>query len=362
MSTIASQETLASQETSRTLPYAPSWIDRLTDWVRARPLPPWLTYLLLGVALALIEMAIKWSDGTYPVGTIDYYHLAVAATGPTILTLLHYLDDWAADALAAFRPAMRVDEAEYRLLRYELTTLPRWFALAVTALFGIFVTGGIALLSSPAQSAELRILTSPLAAVVDMALFVFIWALVGTIAYHTVHQLRMASRIHRDYAQINLFQPSPLYAFSRLTSRTALGLAFVGYGWYLIQSGFQSLSGLYNVVTAFPALVLAVATFVLPLLGIHRMLQAEKDKLVSEAARRMEMVIAELHRSTDQGDFEKMAGLNSAMDGLVKEQSVLEKIPTWPWQTETLRGFVTALLLPLVLWFITKLLERFANF
>ena len=362
MSTLATQETVASDETPRTLPYAPGWVDRLTDRVRALPLPPWLTYLWCAIALAAVQTAVKWSDGTYPVPDVFIYHLAIAATGPTVLALLHYLDDWAANALAEFRPAMRVDEAQYRLLHYQLTTLPRWPSVAVTALFGIGVTGSIALLSSPEQNAEIKIFTSPLASVVDAALFVLIWSLVGVLAYHTIHQLRMVTRIHSDYTHINLFQPRPLYAFSRLTSRTALGLAFIGYGWYLIQAGFQTLSGLYNIVTALPALVLAVATFLLPLLGIHRRLQVEKDRLQSEAGRRMETVIAELHRSTDEGDFVRMAGLTSAMDGFVKEQDVLEKISTWPWRTETLRGFVTALLLPLVLWFITRLIERFANF
>jgi hypothetical protein len=32
------------------------------------------------------------------------------------------------------------------------------------------------------------------------------------------------------------------------------------------------------------------------------------------------------------------------------EQSVLERIPTWPWQPETVRPMVTALALPMVLW------------
>src|SRR5512147_464564 len=153
MSMIATQGTLASEGKPESLPYAPSWVDRLTDRVRALRWPPWLTYLLLGLALAAIETAVKWTDQTYPVGTLFFYHIAMATTGPTILTLLHYLDDWAADALAAFRPAMRIDDSEYRQLLYELTTLPRWPALAVTAVFGIVVTGGIALSSSAAQNA-----------------------------------------------------------------------------------------------------------------------------------------------------------------------------------------------------------------
>ncbi|HET9494137.1 MAG TPA: hypothetical protein VFR15_07905, partial [Chloroflexia bacterium] len=99
MSTLATQETVASDETPRTLPYAPGWVDRLTDRVRALPLPPWLTYLWCAIALAAVQTAVKWSDGTYPVPEVFTYHLAIAATGPTVLALLHYLDDWAGSAL-----------------------------------------------------------------------------------------------------------------------------------------------------------------------------------------------------------------------------------------------------------------------
>ncbi len=37
---------------------------------------------------------------------------------------------------------------------------------------------------------------------------------------------------------------------------------------------------------------------------------------------------------------------------------MLEKMPTWPWQASTLRGLMTAVLLPLFLWLSQRLLER----
>jgi hypothetical protein len=54
-----------------------------------------------------------------------------------------------------------------------------------------------------------------------------------------------------------------------------------------------------------------------------------------------------------------MAGLNEAMEAVQRERDVLEKIPTWPWRGETVNVLSTALLLPAVLWFITRILERF---
>jgi len=43
---------------------------------------------------------------------------------------------------------------------------------------------------------------------------------------------------------------------------------------------------------------------------------------------------------------------------LLSEKAELASIPTWPWETATLRAVVTALVLPAVLWLITRILER----
>jgi hypothetical protein len=47
------------------------------------------------------------------------------------------------------------------------------------------------------------------------------------------------------------------------------------------------------------------------------------------------------------------------MEALVHERNVIEKVYTWPWQRETVSGLSTALLLPIILWLITKLLDAF---
>ncbi len=37
---------------------------------------------------------------------------------------------------------------------------------------------------------------------------------------------------------------------------------------------------------------------------------------------------------------------------------MVEKLPTWPWRQGTIGAFVTAILLPIGLWLVTRLLER----
>jgi hypothetical protein len=53
-----------------------------------------------------------------------------------------------------------------------------------------------------------------------------------------------------------------------------------------------------------------------------------------------------------------MDDLSKTISSLQIEQHLLEGIPTWPWRPETVRLLITALALPLGLWFIQYLLQR----
>ena len=47
------------------------------------------------------------------------------------------------------------------------------------------------------------------------------------------------------------------------------------------------------------------------------------------------------------------------MGRLIQQRDVLAKLPTWPWSTGTFRGFITAILLPLAIFAIQRLLLQF---
>jgi hypothetical protein len=53
-----------------------------------------------------------------------------------------------------------------------------------------------------------------------------------------------------------------------------------------------------------------------------------------------------------------MEELNFAITSLDIEVNSLKRVRTWPWEPETLQILVTALALPLGLWFIQLIVER----
>jgi len=49
-----------------------------------------------------------------------------------------------------------------------------------------------------------------------------------------------------------------------------------------------------------------------------------------------------LHGDVEGGDFGAMGGLAKAITGLSGEPALVKGASTWPWQSKTLRGFLTA--------------------
>ncbi len=68
-------------------------------------------------------------------------------------------------------------------------------------------------------------------------------------------------------------------------------------------------------------------------------------------------MFAELYGRVDAGELHSIDELRVTMASLETGQSMLTRIPTWPWRPETLRGLVSALLLPLVMFILQFVLQ-----
>lgn len=341
-------------------PYPPSWIDRLTGWIDQLPGPWWVFYVIAFVLLALIRHGLWWLDGSLPLGTIRPTLIAEVPLTFYPLALMHFLDRTAHRALRSFRPALAADERELRRLDYELTTLPRRVGLAAT-LIGLFM-GAATLFGDPSAYGLSPSVSWPLWAytLVDSAI-----SATFAVAFlvHAVRQLRLVSRIHRQADNINLFEKTPVYAFSTLTVRTGIGIVILLY-YYVYLFFVLNLGGtdyqpdVISITLIAGLLIVAAASFILPLYGMHIRLVEEKVQLVSQADRRFQATLHRLHQRLDQDDLDEMDNLNKALASLVIERDALAKISTWPWRPETLRGFLTSAALPVLIWLITAVLGR----
>jgi hypothetical protein len=201
---------------------------------------------------------------------------------------------------------------------------------------------------------------SPLGLVVRIAAESLVAALVLILLYHSARQLRAVSRIHAGVTKIDLLRPAPLYAFSRLTASIAIGIVLVLYV-ALPADPDAWPAATQNVLLFIPWLVLpmvvSVAAFVLPLRGMHASITAEKGRLMDSCARRIEEVTSRIHAAVDADDLSRADGLNKMLASLVMERDMLSKLPTWPWQSSTIGAIGTAIVLPIVLLLVTRLMD-----
>jgi hypothetical protein len=335
-------------------PYPPSWVNHLNAWVARRRWPGWYFYVGLWLVLVIVQVAVLWLEGAYPIGFIFPAQLFIPTMLALFLGMIRFLDSRADAALTTLRPALTATELERSQLRYQLTTMPFW----PTILASVVVVGSLALLgvlSGETEASIEALSASPIAYTLLLTVYWIGWWCFGAFAYHTLHQLRLINRIYTEYTRINLFRVSPLYAFSSVTAVTAVTLAIATYGWTALNP--ENLSDPVSIAVIFLITLLALVSFAWPLLGARRLMARERGQMLDEVSSRLRDAFVDLHQRLDDEKLNEVDDLIKAISILETERDTLNGISTWPWQPETLRFLVSALLLPLLLWVIQYVVQ-----
>jgi putative flippase GtrA len=345
---------MSEREPKTAIPYPPSWIDRLTAWIERLPGPAWLFYLA-GVLLTalLIEIAL-WIDGSVPFGTYG----AIKGIFPPfvfyLLALYHYLTYVGSRSLQAFRPLLDAGEAELARIDYRLTRLPRRWGWA-SVLLGLITTPPY-FLGDRLVFGDL-VPRTPLPTIVAVLAAAFFGTTFLAVIVRSIRQLQLVHTLHARAAKVSLLKLEPAHAFSRLTAATGIGVMLVMILGYLYSPG--SLGSTWVVLMYLVISSLAAVIFVVPVLGMRERLQQEKQRALDETGDLLQLNLDRLHdrvRDDDRGDVRAAI---DAIEALVRERELIGKISTWPWNPATVRGFASTLLLPIFLWLVTRLLERF---
>jgi hypothetical protein len=336
----------------REVPYHPSWIDRLSDWIDDLPGPAWLFYVLIICVSALLFNVAFWLDGTLPVGTFDPDPTSFAFYTFYWLGMYHYLSRVALRALQRFRPLLDVDETEYARIGYQLRVLPRGLGLVALPL-GV-ILGLSSVLESLGAGDELNF-QSVLGIALDVILTAFLSASLITLIIRSIRQLRLVSRLHERATHIDLLNLEPPHAFSDLTARTGVGVLLL-----LILSSLQvGLRTTLDVILTGSISMVAIGIFVIPLIGMRDRLEEEKKRRIQETNGLLRAATNRLQKGVRNEDYEGMNATEAAIGALMRQRELLGGIPTWPWDPRTLRGFASTLVMPIFIWLVTRILERF---
>jgi hypothetical protein len=336
-------------------PYKPSWIDRFTDWVERLPVPGWVFYMGLGLALVLVQVLFLWLDGGLIVAgqllPVMVFNALFTAFPPA---LIHVLDNQAVSALHTMKPTLKVTKARFDDLRYRLSTMPARATLIAGLFMLIFAILMEQLWIAPIRFAALE--QVPIFAVVFHIVDKTPALMLGALFYHTIRQLRLVNTIHANHTRVSLFNLGPLRAFSQLTASTAMGLVVGIYAWMLINPELLADPLSIGFVGLFS--VLAVAVFVWPLWSAHRLMEIEKARMLHEVDLHSQTVFSEFNQLLSDGDHTALERLNRTISSLEIQHRRISAIPTWPWRPETARVALSAIALPLVLTILQLLLQQ----
>jgi hypothetical protein len=158
---------------------------------------------------------------------------------------------------------------------------------------------------------------------------------------------------------INIFNLQPLYVPATLTAR--LGIIWILYlnANFLTSGAAAGISPSLSFVLAIAQILFAMAAFIIPLLGIRRKIGEHKVRLIRENARLLEKEYIKLRDAIDVDDYGAVDEINQSVETIMIFRAELDKTPTWPWRQETIRGFLSAVLLPIFIWLVQRLLSQF---
>lgn len=337
--------------------YAPSWVNVLTRWFEDLPGPTWLPYgvgIVAAVALQLVQAPADFLTGDLaPQNAFALVYYAALPFGT--LALIHRLDGLASHALAGVRPILRATDLEFAKMHRELTVAPARPAWIITgAAYFVTIAGFIA---DPSGSG-LTGYSAP-ALVVRTLWEGGISAIFLILIAHTIRQLRLIGSINDRIVGIDLFDQTPLYAMSRLTSTTAIGFIVLLVPSLILFPTAADVSSVVITVAWYSfAVVVAGAAFLLPLRGVHDRLVDGKRDLQSEVGRRLSATLVRIHDSVDANDSAATEAAHQTLATLIAERDLVSRVPTWPWSASALTGFLSAVLLPLILFVIQQGLSR----
>jgi hypothetical protein len=339
------------------VPYRPSWVDLGIGRLERLPGPTWLAFLVLAVCGVLLAEGLVALAGRDLAQTGPRFVL-IGLIVPYSLALLRHLNAVAGEALDRFRPLLELSPAAFDVLRYRISVLPANYAIWIS--IGVAIATAIAALNVPTA---FEITGAPWPLVVLIVGYATLTGVAyAALGVQILRQLVLVDRIHRAASVVDLFNPAPLHAFSRLTAQASLGLlllaAILGAstGRQLADASAQFLVGVFLFYGAFA--LAGIATFVVPLYGMHQRIAAEKERLRTVADLRLKGLLDAFHGDTTALEMSRADGLNKLIGSALQEREMLAKLPTWPWQAATLRGFASALLLPVVVYLLARAAER----
>ena len=332
--------------------FAPSWFNRISKRIDEFPIPYWLTYILYGLILYLLGILINWiqTGERFPNWEpIVYVILFQAAYFPLII---HYMDKLALRAYSEVEAIIKSSKKKLPDFKKLLTVMPAkqtWLVSLASLLF-VVLLGYVG--SQQLEGASAIPIGFDLMGIFTLIVLVLLWLANGLVTYHSVRQLRVVDYLLSNFVTIHPFHQKELFTFSKLSASIGITTIIVGPLWIIFDPGITSL-----VISLIFAALSSIA-FISPLLGAHRILELEKDRLLNQNGKHTEASLFQLEKAISKNTKADLEIINLRLSTLERARSQIDQISTWPWKLTTLRQFSAAIVVPLLIWLIQYFLSN----
>lgn len=330
-----------------------NWFERFFVWMERLPGPAILYYALVYVVIVMGYHALLWATGYLP---LWQFSADVVVSFPfwavVQVASFHIFRIQAGVALDAFLPTLELDPEHAARVRLDFVRFDRrttWVLTLVALAFSV------AYLLSPAIPPVFRVNLGTTVLTAGLLLLSAPWF---GFFYFIVRSLVNINRLYALVPKVRLFDQQPLYALSRYTSR--VGILFIVY-LVLTLTTSQVWGESAAVVTGFYLVFngsIAILVFVVPLLGVHARLSRARQTALADNNRLIDEHYTKIVADIREGRVDRLADLRAANAALLEYRQELTKISTWPWDTVTLRSFVTTLTVPMTVWIVQQVLLR----
>jgi hypothetical protein len=175
--------------------------------------------------------------------------------------------------------------------------------------------------------------------------------------------LRHVYKLQKFPLKVNILNTKPLLTLSQLTQKFAFYLLPVTtfFGWVGIYSVLNndpySWTNILLKIVFFTfismgplLLILSVCIFVLPVLWVRRLIIERKMQALSNIAQKLLTSFHEHDKMIETGDLSNINAITTSINALTSRAETYNKISELPWETQTLREFLGAVILPIMLW------------
>ena len=327
--------------------YTPRWLYRMFALIRRLPIRGWALAVLVALLGGLAMHLDAWRQGLLPWGQLDSY---LASTSLYIVVypgIWMVLDQRARVALMDFFAATHKSRARFEAVYADFVSLPTFWASLVFVLgmlLGFLFYEGV---ESPFVGRVLPLW--------DLISWVPITGIMLMLFYRTLRQAVLMPRLFTEI-EVNLFDPSPVYALSRYASQASVAILVINYV-LLFASLPELLSEPIAIIFQIVIISVSLAYFFLPLASINQRMRRAKERLLAEIGRDLEEVYTRVHGAVRSKKFARVGEMRNSIAALKDELEIIQRRPTWPWQPDTLRNLLAPLLVPVIVY----LMQRFAG-